>query len=252
MDLSMLLINMLLIWILIKLGKVLIPLRGGFLVPTASEASMAGALLSFVCCPQLITPTTLLLTLMSLFSVRKSGIYGIIYTKALSYTISLLALSVVSYSYYEMVQSFLTGFIYVTPELVNSVVIALFLFVLYWINLDKVLSSVFDYEYGLSRGINPKLWILLALLVGVVTGITLTFIYGFLLAHVVALASLLIGYFSKNFKEELIAWMLIGAVGAALSVKVSLAYSFAVASFAVLLLWKALGKALSEVWTSFV
>ncbi|UXD22330.1 hypothetical protein IPA_03590 [Ignicoccus pacificus DSM 13166] len=237
----MLLINVAIFVVLVRLGKSLIPLKSGFLVPASSDFAMASALLALACCPSLLPLVVVISAVLLLLVVKKEEI-SIIYLKVIAYTISLLSLSFVSYSYYEMVQSFVTGFIAPTPELVEMLAISLVLFALYVLFYDNVKYSIFDPEYCEVRGLKPSLWIGLTFLLAIMTGTTLTFSHGFLLAHVVSLGALLLGYSAQTIKEEIMLTFVFTLASATLSLFLPLSYSVSVMTIALLLLWKAIGK----------
>ncbi len=246
-NLDMFLVNVFVIWVLLRLGKALVPLNSSFLVPAASEFTMASALLSYACCPALLLPIISVTSMMLMVTAYKSRSLSVLYLKVVAYTVALLSISFISYSYYEMVQSLVTGFISVTPELLYSTLLLLVLIVVYAMFQDRVLYSIFDPEYSETRGLNPRLWIPLTYLSAIISGVTLTFAYGFLLAHVVALSVMAMGYEARTLKQELTLLAAISLPSFVLTLNFPLTYSFSVSSLGVLLLWKGGKKALSKV-----
>jgi zinc transport system permease protein len=248
MNIDMIIINAILFVMLLRLGKALIPLRGSFLVPASSDFTMASALVAFACCPSAL-PAFMLFASLLLSLLSKRGSVAVIYLKVVAYTLSLLALNLVPYSYYEMVQSFVTGFIRVNDVLLGITAITLIVFAIYMINYNKVLFTIFDPEYARARGLNPEAWNSLVLLLAVLLGASLTFSHGFLLAHVVSLSVLLLGYSVRTAKAEAVLTALFLLSTHALSIYISASYAVSATTLALLLLWKTYEKKLSHVWT---
>ena len=116
---------------------------------------------------------------------------------------------------------------------------------------DKHISySLFDPEFSELVGIKPKLWISVMLFLSVLVGFTMTFMYGFLIAHIIALSTFNV----RNKRLALIIFILsvvaLTNLPSALAVALGSVVAFAVDKM--LLLWKSGSKDVSYLWKAFM
>ena len=246
MESSMLLISIASAWALLNLGRFLVPINSGFVVPISSEILFAIALVSFLCCPRML-PFLIALVgpLLSLLYFKRSA-SNLILLKSFAYSVSMVVIAFVNYSYYSTIESFVTGFIYPTPELIELTLIVVSLTVLLKVFELPINFSLFDIEYSQIKGLMPRLWLALVYTSSAYVGAQLAFFQGFLLAHVTSLSLLVVGYSIRNIKDEALTLIAFALVNYLSGLYLPLAYSSAVSAIAVLLLQQARFKALSN------
>ncbi len=209
-------------------------------------------MISFSCCPSSLPLLIALIgPLLSLTYFKRSAT-NLLLIKALSYAVSMIGLAFVSYAYYNMIESFVTGFIYPTPELIELTLIVVVLGALLKLFELPINFSLFDIEFSQIKGLMPKTWLTLVYVSSAYAGAQLAFFQGFLLAHVTSLSLLVVGYEVRGLRRELGALALFGLTNYVSGIYLPVAYSSAVSAVVVLLLWKAGGKALRELREALV
>lgn len=234
-------------WALLRLGKFLVPMSSGFVIPISSEMLFAVAMISFLCCPKLLLVMIALAGPLLSFLYFKRSSSNLILLKSMAYSISIIGAAFVDYSYYSTIESFVTGFLYPTPELISLSIIVFLLAILLKVFEYPINFSLFDMEYSQIKGLKPKLWLTLVYVSAAYVGAQLTFFQGFLLAHVTSLSLLVVGYLLRELRSEITALLVFAVVNYVSGIYLPLAYSSAVSSVALLLLWQAREKALPNV-----
>ncbi len=221
------------------LSKYLKATKSTFIIPSSADLAISISLLSILIFSKVSTWFIILTSVLLSAVLTKVGhaSHAPLLIKVIGYSTALLIIPYISYETYSYVASLVTGFLYLTPETVNLVIIDTLLLIAYLIFDNFIAYSFFDSEFSEIVGLRPKLWISLILFGAVIVGFTMTFMYGFLIAHILALS----GANIKNKKLGALSFVvfttvLITNIPAALAV--ALGSVLATAVDKVLLLWR--------------
>ncbi len=222
--------------------------KSTFIIPSSADLAISISLLSILLFSKVSTWFVLLTGILLSVILTKVGhtSHAPLLIKVIGYSIALLIIPYISYEMYSYVASLVTGFLYLTPETIILVITDTILLITYLTFDNLIAYSFFDSEFSEIAGLRPKLWISLVLFGAVIVGFTMTFMYGFLIAHILALSSANI----KNKKLGMLSFIafttvLITNIPAALAV--ALGSVLATAVDKVLLLWKRSSLKVSEV-----
>ncbi|NPA84426.1 MAG: hypothetical protein GXO07_00275 [Crenarchaeota archaeon] len=160
-----------------------------FLIPSSADFALALVLLSLLLFKNINVYLIIIGALITSIMLRRSGPKQVLYLKIGAYTVALTSLPLLDYDVYEYARSVLTGFLFVTPDMVALTSISLALTLLLFVNKKVLEFSIFDPEYAELVGLRPWLWLGLLSFSAITTGFAMALSYGFLLAHVVALSA---------------------------------------------------------------
>ncbi len=230
------------------LSKYLRATRSTFIIPSSADLAVSISLLSILLLSKVSTWFILFMSILLSAILVKVGqtSHAPLLIKVIGYSMALLIIPYISYEMYSYVTSLVTGFLYLTPETVSLLIVDVTLLLIYLIFDTQIAYSFFDREFSEIIGLKPSLWVSLVLFGAVIVGFTMTFMYGFLIAHILALSSINI----ENKKLGIISFtvftsLLITNIPAALAV--ALGSVLATVIDKMLLLWKGSSLKVSKV-----
>ncbi len=230
------------------LSKYLRATKSTFIIPSSADLAVSISLLSILLLSKVSTLFILIMSVILSAILVKVGqtSHAPLLIKVIGYSTALLIIPYISYEMYSYVTSLVTGFLYLTPETVSLLIVDAILLLIYLIFDIQIAYSFFDKEFSEIIGLKPSLWVSLVLFGAVIVGFTMTFMYGFLIAHILALSATNI----KNRKLGIISFtvftsLLIMNIPAALAV--ALGSVLATVIDKMLLLWKGSNLKVSKV-----
>ncbi len=189
MDVEYYLLGLALFLITSFIGKRLRYMKSTFLIPSASDFALAAAVLSLLLLGKVSIVVLLLAALLVSIVLSKTKGSQVLYLKIVAYTTVLLSLPYLSYDTYEYARSLVTGFIFVTPPLLTLTALSIAISIMIALFDFNLKASMFDLEFASFIGSYPRIWLSLLSFASIVLGFAMTFAYGFLLAHVIALSA---------------------------------------------------------------
>jgi len=208
MNVSYLVLSFLLYGATLYLGRFLRYLNSTFLIPSSADFALALSLFSLLLLNKINSIIILIGAFVTALLLWKSSGRQVLYLKIAAYTFTLLIMPFLSYDAYEYARSMLTGFLFVNQAMLTLSALTLTMTLFLMIFEKFLLYSIFDPEYASFRGLKPALWLALLTLASILMGFTMTLSYGFLLAHVIALAA----SSSKEAKVSILSFLTIAFV----------------------------------------
>ncbi len=225
MNVSYLVASLVTFAILLQLSKHLRATKSVFIIPSSADLAISVSLLSILLFSKISIFFIILMSVLISYGLTKAShiSHGPLLLKVIGYTIVLLIIPYISYETYSYVESLVTGFLYLTPQTIDLIGIDLVLLVIFLLFNDTITYSVFDTEFAKIAGLRPEIWISTIVFGSVIIGFTMTFMYGFLIAHVMALSA-------TNIKNKRIGMLVFTMAMAILSINIPAALAAALGS----------------------